>query len=211
MADTLDVLTLAEARSVLSLGAFDASQDDPLARVVTAVSRRLDEYIGPVVKRSVTSEVHSGGSTRIELAYGPVSAVSAVTEYQGTTATVLTAETAGTVPADGYYAERWTPNPSLLSGVLIRRCSGSTGLWWPGGGNVLVSYSAGRSVSTGSVDAKHKEAAGLMLRNLWRPYQQSIGGVDEFDTPTQNFPVVTIPKAVVDMLADEAQPMVGFG
>lgn len=211
MADTYDVLTLSEARSILSIGASDTTLDTELARVITSVSRRLDTYIGPVVQRSITSEVHSGGSTAIELGYGPISAVGAVTEYQGTTATAVTAESAGTQPTEGFYAERYKPNPALLSGVLVRRLSGSPAQWYWGSGNILVTYTAGRSVSTGTVDPIYKEAAGLMVRNLWRSYQQSAGGFNEYDVPAQNFPTFTIPRAVVELLADEVQPTVGFG
>lgn len=211
MADTYDLLTLSEARAILDFGASDNTMDTQIASVVTTVSRRLDTYIGPVVQRSITSEVHSGGRGRIELGYGPVSTVGTVTEYQGTTAVVLTAETPGVEPTDGYYAERWAPNPALLSGVLVRRVSGQDTCWWSGRGNIQVTYTTGRSVSTGTVDSIYKEAAGLMLRNLWRSYQQSTARFDEFDTPMQNFPTFTIPKAVVELLADETQPMVGFG
>lgn len=211
MADTLDVLTLAEARSILSFGASDTTLDTAIARVVTTVSRRLDTYIGPIVQRSVTSEIHDGRGTRIELGLGPISAISTVTEYQGNTATVLTAETPGVEPTDGYYAERYAPNPTLLSGVLVRRISGHDSCWQLGRGNVQVGYLAGRATATSTVDPIYKEAGALMLRNLWRSYQQSIGGVDEYDTPIQNFPTFTIPRAVVELLADEVQPTVGFG
>ena len=211
MADTLDILTLTEARNILSIGASDTTLDTELARVITSVSRRLDTYVGPVVQRSVTSEIHSGGSTMIELGYGPISAVSAVTEYQGTHATAVTAETAGTQPTEGYYAERYKPNPALMSGILVRRISGSPCHWYWGNGNIQVTYTAGRSVSTGTVDAIYKEAAGLMVRNLWRSYQQSTGGFGEYDVPAQNFPTFTIPRSVVELLADEVQPTVGFG
>lgn len=209
MSDPLDILTLSEAKSILAIS--DTSTDTELARVITSVSRRLDTYIGPVVRRSVTSETHSGGGSRIELNHGPVYAIASVTEYQGTTARTVTAETAGTEPSEGFYAERYIPNPSLLSGVLIRRVSGHDSCWYWGRGNVQVTYTAGRAETTGAVDPIHKEAAGIMLRNLWRSYQQSTGGFGEFDTPAQNFPTFAIPKAVVELLADEVQPTIGFG
>lgn len=209
MSDPLDILTLPEAKSVLAIS--DTSTDTELARVITSVSRRLDTFAGPVVRRSVTSEVHSGGGSRIELNQGPVYAVASVTEYQGATATAVTAETAGTQPSEGFYAERYVPNPSLLSGILIRRVSGHDSCWYWGRGNIQVTYTAGRAESTGTVDPVYKEAAALMLRNLWRSYQQSTGGLAEFDIPAQNFPTFAIPKAVVELLADEMQPMVGFG
>lgn len=211
MVDTYDVLTTTEAKQILSISLTDTSKDSSVERVVTAVSRRLDRLIGPVVQRAVTDERAGARGCHLELAYGPVSAVSSVVEYQGTTAVTLTEETPGVEPTDGWVGERYAPNPSLLSGVLIRRCSGSDRLWWEGHGNVVVSYTAGRAAATASVDARHKEAAGLMVRNLWRSYENTVGGVDQFDTPTQAFPAFAVPNAVKELLADELQTDDGFG
>lgn len=211
MADTYDVITLAEARAALGFGASDTTRDTLIARVVTTASNRLDEAIGPVVKRTVTSEVHSGGSLTIELNHGPVSAVASVTEYQGTSATVVTAETAGTQPTDGFYAEQYAPDRSLMSGVLVRRVSGNDTCWYWGRGNIQVTYTAGRSESTGAVAARYKEAGVLILRNLWRPYENSVGQVDEYQTPVQTFPAFALPSAVKDLSREELQSSVGFG
>ncbi|HEU5394701.1 MAG TPA: hypothetical protein VFV36_07840, partial [Candidatus Methylomirabilis sp.] len=84
MADTYDLLTLTEAKSVLRIGVNDTTLDTELARVITAVSRRIDEGIGPTVVRAVTSERHQGGRSSVELHHGPVQAVGSVLEYQGT-------------------------------------------------------------------------------------------------------------------------------
>lgn len=209
--DTYDVLTTTEAKQILSIATTDTSRDSTLERLVTAVSRRLDRLVGPVVVRSVTDEYADASGCSLELAYGPVTAISSVVEYQGTSSVTLTAETAGTQPTDGYAAERYKPSPGLLSGVLVRRCGGSDTYWWAGTGNVKVNYLAGRVSATTTVDPRHKEAAALMLRNLWRSYENTVGGVDQYDVPIQSFPTFAVPKAVRDLLSEEIQDPVGFG
>lgn len=209
--DLYDVLTTTEAKQILSVALTDSSKDSTIERLVTTVSRRLDTLVGPVVQRSVTSEAHDGGCTSIHLEMYPVSAVASVSEYRGTSGYAVTAETAGTQPTSGFYAERYKANRSLMSGVLVRRVSGSTDAWYPGFGNVLVTYTAGHAASTTTVDPRHKEAAELMLRNLWRSYENTVGGVDQYDVPIQSFPTFAVPKAVRDLLAEEIQDSVGFG
>ncbi len=74
-----------------------------------------------------------------------------------------------------------------------------------------VNYLAGRAASTTTVDPRHKEAAALMLRNLWRSYEISTGNRDQYDVPIQSFPTFAVPKAVRDLLSEEVQDPVGFG
>lgn len=209
MADT-DVLSMTEAKQALGIGSVDTTRDGDLTRLISAASARLDEAIGPVVQRDVTHLV-DGGRPRLELPLGPVSAVSAVTEYQGTSAVTVTQETAGSFPSDGWVGERYDPDASLLSGVLVRRSGGSNTCWYPGTANISVEYTAGRVQATADVDPRHKEAAVLILRNLWRSYENSVGGVEEFDSPFQSYPTFALPNAVKDLLARELQTHVGFG
>ena len=213
MADTLDILTLAEAKSVLHIGPLDAANDGAVARVVTAVSRAFDQYIGPTVRRSVTSERLSGGRHLVELAWCPVYAISSVVEYQGTSAVTMSEDSPGVESSDGWYGERYKPDPSLYSGLLARRYSGHDACWWQGHGNVVVTYTAGRSESTGTVDARIKEACAIALRNYWRSYESTIlTGVDgEFDMPAHAFPTMGLPDAAKALVKDLAQPYVGFG
>lgn len=211
MADVYDVLTLDEAKSVVRISGTDNSLDTQLARVVTTVSRRLDDGIGPTIARLVTSERHSGGRHKIELYQCPVLSVSSVTEYQSTHAVNLTEETVGVEPTDGWYGERYKPQPSLYSGVIVRRLGGFNYGFWYGAGNVAVTYTAGRSTTVSLVDARIKEAAGVMLRNWWRSYEQSVGGFDEYQVPQQNFPTFGVPNAAMQILRDLWKPETGFG
>lgn len=164
IADTLDVLTLDEAKAAINL--TGSSQDTELASYITAVSRRLDELAGAIVVRTVTGEVHSGGRSLITLLYRPVVSITSITEYQYTTAQALTAETNATKPATGYLVDlRW--------GDIRRRASGGDS-WFPSGmDNIVVTYVAGRAATTAAVDPKFKQAAAIFLSHLWRLEQGS--------------------------------------
>lgn len=211
MSDPLDVLSLTEAKAILSVQASSTNYDTQLARVITAVSRKLDKAVGPIVRRAISAEQHQGRNfvrQRIELRWCPVTSISAVTNYLGATATLLTEATPGVNPSDGWLGERYAPDPSLYSGVIVRRAGLNP---WYFGDMVTVSYTAGRYADTSSVDARFKEAAALTLRNEWRPYQQGTGTLGEFDVPQQTFPTYGIPNAVRDLLSDEWKPEIGFG
>lgn len=211
MSDPYDLLTLAEGKATLRIDTTDVYRDDLLASVITMVSRRLDRYIGPTVARSVTDERRDGGHPRIELRYCPVQAVTYVREYQSSILVTLTEKQPATEPTDGWYGERYAPDPTLYSGVIVRTIGDFTQRFWDGVGNVVCSYTAGRVASTTSVDARIKEGAKLVLRNWWRQYEQSTGGFDEYEVPHSNFPTYAMPRAVCELLHDLYQPEVGFG
>lgn len=211
MADPYDLLTLDEGKASLRIDVTDHLSDVLLASVITSVSRRLDLAIGPTVLRAVSSEVHSGGYPRLELRHGPVQAVSSVTEYQSTNPVPLTEQSATVEPTEGWYGERYAPDPTLYSGIVVRTISGFPARFWSGVGNVVCSYTAGRVADTASVDARIKEGARIVLRNWWRQYEQSAGGFDEFDVPQTNFPTFALPRAACEMLHDLWRQETGFG
>ena len=185
--DALDLITLTEAKAALNV--TTSGQDTELARVVTAVSRRIDDLCGPVVIRSVTDLIADGGTTHIFLDHYPVAAITSVTEYSDTTATVLTVETNASKPTSGYLLD-------AEMGMIRRRSGGSDTLFPTGRGNVVVVYTAGRYASTAAVDPKFKHAAELYLRHLWTPNQ----GMAPASTA---IPTFGVPNVVMDLLADE--------
>lgn len=201
----LDVVTLPEAKNALDIALTDLSQDGELAAHVTSVSRRLDDAIGPVVQRSVTVR-RDGGRPTIWLTPRPVAAFTTVTEYnQAGVATVLVAEDEDTKPIDAYLASPYKSDATLFSGRLYRRRSGSDGWFASGRSNVVVAYTAGRAADTAEVAPIYKQAAQIMLANLWRSQEQSTASLGEFDVPAQNFPRFAVPNAVKELLADEWQ------
>lgn len=160
MADTYDLLSLAEAKNTLGLSTTASDLDATVASYVTAVSRLLDENCGPFVQRTVSNEIHSGGHSMLQLRNAPAATVTSCTEYQGTSAVTITVETQGTEPADGCILDSDT-------GLLVRRSGGTDARWYPGRNNINVTYTAGRSANTAAVDARVKRAAGMLLRHLW--------------------------------------------
>ncbi len=201
MADALDILTLNEGKQAVSIALTDDTRDAQLAIYITTVSRLLDQRAGPTVIRTVT-ESRNGGRCWIRLRQKPISAITSLTEYVATTPTVLTAQTAGTQPAQGYVAEDYPPQPTLLSGKIWRTTAGAEIPFAAGRKNIVAVYQAGRSTST-SVDPRIKEAAGICLENLWRERQQSARRFDEYDVPILSFPTFALPRAAADLLSDE--------
>lgn len=203
MAD-LDVLTLGEGKAALNLSGT-TQHDAELPGWITATSLLLDSKAGPIVKRDVADEIHDGSCGHIYTYLYPVAEYTTVTEYNNTTATVLTVETNASKPSAAYMAERYSPNPQLFSGLLRRRGSGNDAYFASGAGNVVVTYVAGRFDDTASVDERFKSAARLTLQNLWNSQRPNLADVGEFEVPQSNWPRFSVPNAVRQMLANEWQ------
>ena len=180
MADTLDVLTLAEGYACLRQGSSTANATT-IAALITAVSRRLDRGVGPIVRRTLTAETYDGEGTFIQLAHWPVTSVTSVVE-DGTTLT-----------SDDYYID-------TEKGLLYRIQGEFDWRWEIGRDNVEVTYIAGRYASTATVDEDYKQGARLMLKHLWRAEEWNVNGlgVQDFDVPQVAFPSFSVPKAVID-------------
>lgn len=197
MADTLDVISLAEAKRALNIEAADTSQDTELASYITAVSRRLDEKCGAIVKRTVTDEEYPGGTGMIVLRQAPASpnastTISTVTEYSGGSAQVLTAEALTTSTAYDYAFDAKT-------GMISRRSTWTNATF--GLQRVKITYSAGRYADTASVDQKFKQAAAIMLSHLWRA-EQGVGGSATFGGADESGPHYGLMDAQVDILLE---------
>lgn len=196
-----DVLTLAEAKIAVNLTETTA-EDAKLARWVTAVSERLDDLVGPVVRRTVTDQLE-GGDCSVFLSTYPVTSVTSVKEYDRYgTETVLTAETLTVKPGDGYRTKPYSADPTLLGNELERRVNGGT---WLFAQDVLVEYTAGRVANTATVGEKFKQAAALMLKNVWPSTEDATRQVDEYDVPALSYPKFMVSKAVRDMFPGELQ------
>ena len=200
---TLDVLSQTEALEAVGLNTDTTGR---LAAYVSAVSQQLDNLVGPVVQRTVTSESHDGGDDEVFLRQRPVASVTAVTEYRNTTAQALVAETNTTKTGYNYLLD------PAAAGKLCRRSSNQDFPFPPGKSNVIVTYVAGRASTTGAVDAKYKQAAAMMLRNIWTA--EAASGSETFGAFTDQAPNPLLGPGllnkVVAMLDGEMQgPMVG--
>jgi hypothetical protein len=164
LADTLDIVTLNEAKAALNIAAAELRFDTRVAQVVTAASRLVDSVYGPVVTRSVAKTFFEPRFSELFLdvpAGSPTFALSnlAVTEYTAGAATILSAETATAATGNDYRYRSAT-------GTLVRRANWADAAW--GAQEVLVVYIGGRSASTAAVDAKFKEAAAEAVIHLWQ-------------------------------------------
>jgi hypothetical protein len=214
VADTLDVITLAEAKAALDIASGDTGDDTELAMHITATSRYMDQLFGPIVRRTVTGEVVEGGLDRVWVAQWPVTSYTTVTEYRATVPTVLTAETATSQPNDSYWPEPSTSPTAAYSGRLFRRSAGHGLCFAPGGAALAVTYVAGRYANTAAVDARFKLCATFFMQNSWHSQEFSVGptsGGGEYQFARQNFPRFGFPNVAADFLSSEMQSPGGFG
>jgi len=160
---TLDILTLAEAvRAALGV---DTGHEDDVARMVTAVSGRIDELVGPVVNRTVT-EYHDGGSYDIWPRQTPLSAVTTLKHADGATVTTYTEDVWGSAGnADGFLVEQSGSYPH--DARIYRRSGSSYVTWLAGHRSIELVYVAGRAATTASVAERYKEVAIECMRRLW--------------------------------------------
>lgn len=210
MADTRDILTLPEAKKAVGRHSTDTTDDSILAGYVTAVSRLIDQTIGPTVAWTITAEMHDGLNpsgralrSKIILDHRPVISVTTITENTGSGVTTLVAETSTVQPTDGWLADRYRADPTLYSGIVRRRSAGYDSHWPEGRQNVAVTYTAGRVQSTSLVDARIKRAAVLTLLNQWRDREPSVEPMGEYEVPRQSFPTFSLPNAARQLLLPE--------
>ena len=189
---TNDLLTRLEAQRALNLDGLPRGADDELDAFVTAISIRLDEICGPFVSRAVT-ENYDGGTVSIALRSWPVVSFTSVTEYDSTTATVLTAETNASKPSSAYL---W----DSVTGLLHRRSGGGDATFASGRQNIVVVTSAGRHATTAAVSDRVKTAAGIVLGHIWRA-EHGAGTATFGDESIPAFgPAFAIPRRALEVL-----------
>lgn len=195
-----DLVDEAEARAMVQHKHYGESQQLLLGLMVGALSDQVVDLCGPVVRETVTNEVHTTryGKRLLHLRRGPITSVTTVQEGADT----LTAE-AWEVAGD-YLLEPHTTGTAAGSGALIRRTSLRDSTWGP---NVRVTYVAGRVADTDAVPAVFKEAMQIALRNWWRMEERSLGGqTGEFQAPQLAFPKFALPDAARMALRAERRP-----
>jgi len=165
VADILDVCTLEDVKAALGLS--DGSFDAELATNITAVSRMLDKKCGAIVQRTITAEELTstwassmGPYPLASFRFVPIVTVTTLTMYEGTTSTVLTEQTPGTAPSDGYRLDRDTG--------AVRRLKAGIPWLFPAFSTLVATYSAGRYASTAAVDERFSRAATSTVVEQWR-------------------------------------------
>lgn len=204
MADTLDIVSLTEAKAAVNIDASNTSYDTEIAAYITGVSRRIDTLCGPVVRRTISAETHwCGAAPFVDVRHVPIASVSSVVEYdQDGTATTLTAETVSTKPTDGYLIDITREVPTRI----YRRSQGGP-YTFPAAGAVVITYGAGRYANTAAVDEVFKRGAAIMFSHLWRR-EQGVGSTTfgPLEDTGLGTPTFAVPRAVVELLAEHLRP-----
>lgn len=199
-----DLLTYTEARQVVrEVGASSTTNGVLLTAAITGVSKALAAKCGPIIQTTVTDERHDGGHSTIWLREWPVTAVTSVTEYDGSTGTALAFETNGNLSTVGYYPDPYSQSSAPYSGRIHRRNTYADDTFPAGRGNVVVSYTAGRFETTGAVTEDFKAAARMTLENWWSQYRNGVRNMDEYEMPASSFPRYDVPRAALHLLGDE--------
>ena len=189
---SLDVITYQEGLDAITVSTGSTTiNSDSLALMITGVSRLLDRRFGPIVKRTITGERHSGGNNTIVMYQRPIDSITTCTEWWFNTPHVLLEEIPGAQHTFQYSLDG-------RKGMLYRREVGWDMAFWPGRRNVIVDYVAGRFTDTESVDQLFKEAASITLASVWRP-QFGMRGPDA-GPPVASF---ALPNAAEEILSGE--------
>lgn len=168
--DVIDVETAAEALQV------PARRQNQLARLVTAVSARMDDEFGAIVTRTITGETHkTRGLEGVLLEFWPVTSVTA--ELSSTAITPVV-------------DDEW--------GILFH----PTRTYWPHTRrpNLTVNYTAGRFATTADVTEVWREAAIITIRHLWHAANPATSDPGEYEYVGPTFPRFVLPNAAVEML-----------
>lgn len=195
-----DVLSLSDAKRVVSDGIGPTGNDDKIAAYVTAVSQRLDAACGPIVRRQV-AEMLDGGNWWVRTRTAPIVSFTSVTEHTSGSPAVLTAETAAA--AGDYLAEPFDSiDPAdLFSGKLRRRSGFRDFPWACGRRNIVVVAQAGRYGTTADVtDTRFAQAARILLKHLWSSETLNVAQAGEYEVPFPSFPR-TMPMIIRQLLA----------
>lgn len=180
---TTDIVTLTEATDYLSGQRMDSSP--LLATWISAATSAIEDRVGPVVNRTITSEAYDGGGPFVLLRSYPVASVTTVTE-----------DGAGLISA------QWLLYPT--TGKLCRRTAGTPDVFAPGERNIAVTYVAGRAASTSAVAPRIKQACLIVLAHMWRSeHGTSAGSFDQTGTFPAGF---AIPNRALELLDAEMQP-----
>jgi hypothetical protein len=201
---TTDLVTYEEAASFLGNPA-NAGELNPW---VSAVSDRIEDLTGPIVRRDRTEKYNGGGCAILLDEHRNVNdptGTTAVTETLWTQTRTLTAETNSVKPALGFLIDTRT-------GTLYRRTSGMDYPFWPGRLNVDVTYTVGICDTTDEVPGRFKQAMKLALKDLWQKHMgtgnSTIGYVqDELSSIPDGW---VLPPKVFDLLGIKRKKLVGM-
>jgi len=185
------VIGLDDARANINIPTLETSSDDELRLFIASATEMLEdlaEGLDLAVLPKILTEDHRPRTETLCLFHTPAS-VTSVTEYVGTTATVVTQ-----AANPGVAGETYTIDGSLL----IRRTNGYRTPWQ---GEVRVVYTWGSAI----ISPRVIHAARELVSHLWtigqRGNRPSFGGEDYTMTPSG----YAVPNRVVQILDPTGQ------
>ena len=166
-------ISLTDVKNHLNITVAD--DDAELLAMLNAATGLIEGVVGPLSRRPVVGETHSGGRGTVLLKQAPVLEVTGCSENG-------TSLTAGAYSIDGE------------SGVLTRTSGYLKYTWSEGYNNISVDYVAGRSI----IPADLAHAVLELVRHLWTTQRGSIrrSGTDDY-VPGSGF---SMPNRVREML-----------
>lgn len=199
---TTAIVTLTDVKA--EINETSAVNDTELTGFINAVTRVIEERVGPVITGQVT-EAHDGGGQVIVLSRAPLVSVDSVVEYNVSTGVTLTEQELGVATVfDGYGF-----TADLDAGLIRRTTSGTVTSFCAGSRNVVVTYTYGRASVPGNI----RMAALELIRYRWAP-QRSAGPSTLGGQPApqggQVVQGIYFPQSVLEMLGPDARaPRVG--
>lgn len=173
----MSIASLAEAKDALNIDQANTDHDAEIQIYVDAADRVIEDLVGPVTPADF-DEWYDGGYGDIVLRHWPVTAVTAVTEYSGTTPTDLTVAASPDLITGTSYV--FDPDTA----ILYRQSTFGTVAFANGTSNIRVQYTAGRT----TVPANIKLAALEFIRHNYQLAQQ--GGAPSYGAAGEEGPFV---------------------
>lgn len=160
----------------LHLNKTDYIDDVELQGFIDAATPLIENMSGATINRTVV-ETHSGGTSTIILNSMPIVSVDSIVETYGQTNYTLTQVQLGTAQSGFSYTF------DALTGRITRRAFNSVAIFPNGEGNVLITYTTGRTSVPGNI----RLATLMLVQHLWTTSQMnrngnrpSLGGDDTF-------------------------------
>jgi hypothetical protein len=164
---------------------------DKVQGVIDAATAFVEFETGPIVPRTYTNEVHSGGGPTIVLLNPPILSIASVVEYVGQTGYTLTQCELGTVT--GQYSFSLD---DAEAGIICRRFNGGiAGAFLGGFRNISVTYTAGRTSVPGDVRmAALEDIRGLFTQTQYGGQLAGITNEQDQWSETAMNPILAFPR-----------------
>jgi hypothetical protein len=198
MADTLDVLTLAEGRATVGQDrdTADTDLDTELADYITSTSRWIDSVCGPMVVREIVGLATQTSALTLDLVAGATEEDIEDLRVGQYVDVGETGDTKSVAARRRIVAIDRDDLTVTIDGAAIDATSGTHSLW------------QGRYATTAAVDAVVKIGARMHLRWQWA-IERGAGSRDFDDLGAVAGETLAVPHRIIDHLGDFYRPGIG--